>query len=136
MSSFSRQLPFYHILSWWKYQCTSKMQDWQVNIIKHSVFWQFMQFCSSWAVFHSIVRGHCKENMVWIRSAANWISSAANFGGKRWIHNEFGWFLQLLFFWSSSVALFWPFFGDSKYPKYQNINHAIINHCWARISVQ
>ena len=34
------------------------------------IFWQFRQFCSIRAVFHNIVRSHCKENMVWISSAS------------------------------------------------------------------
>ena len=41
---------------------------------------------------------------------------AANFVGKRWIHNDFGWFLQLLLFWSSSVGLFWPLLGAQSIP--------------------
>ena len=31
-------------------------------------FWQYMQFCSIWAVFHSIVKSYWKENMVCINS--------------------------------------------------------------------
>ena len=54
-------------------------------------------------------------------------SCAANFVGKKWIHNDFFFvrFLQLLLFWSSSVGLFWPFLGlkASQIPKYEPCHH-------------
>ena len=51
-------------------------------------FWQYMQFWSIWAVFHSIVKSYWKENMV----CFNYLH-ASSFGGKRLIHSELGRFL-------------------------------------------
>ena len=52
-------------------------------------------------------------------------SRAANFVGKKWIHNDFGWFLQLLLFLSSSVGLLCHVLGlkASHTPKYEPCYH-------------
>ena len=113
------------------------MPDWQVNIIKNSVFWQFMQFLGSISQYCIVITTKTCFELALHQNRPR----AANFVGKRWIHNDFGWFLQLLLFcffaflkqfcWSI-LAITW----GSKHPKYQSMNHAIINHCWAGISVQ
>ena len=117
--------------SWLKYQCTSNLQD----IMKYSFFDNFGNFVVLGQYFTILWEVIVRKT--WFELALHQNKPhAANFGRKRGICNEFGGLVQLLFFWSNSIGLFWPFFGGSKHPKYQNMNDAIINHCWATISVQ
>ena len=97
------------------------MPDWQVNIIKNSVFWQFMQFLGSISQYCIVITTKTCFELALHQNRPR----AANFVGKRWIHNDFGWFLQLLLFWSSSVGLFWPFLGlkASQIPIYEPCHH-------------
>ena len=98
-------------------------------------FWQYMQFWSIWAVFHSIVKSYWKENMVCINSPSK-LPTCIKFWWKK-MNSQWIWLIFAIFdFLSDFVGLLWPFFGGlnaSRIAKYDSCHQ---KPSWTGISAQ
>ena len=98
-------------------------------------FWQYMQFCSIWAVFHSIVKSYWKENMVCIYSPSK-LPTCIKYWWKK-MNSQWIWLIFAIFdFLSDFVGLLWPFLGGlnaSRIAKYDSCHQ---KPSWTGISAQ